>query len=241
MWKRLHVKCPLFLSDFNKTLIFSTTFIWNISHSKKNSARYCHNGENVFMWSIRYSFRILNFLGTFSIKRKFKYQVSAKPFQWEPSCSMWMNGRTGRQTDGHDEANSRFSQFCERAYKWYVSEISKRKCPYNSVSILLPAFCNCFESRLQLYSLVCFVVACGNSFKLNRGINWKGDKFWVLPLLHSVSNTIMQVTGILSKEQIKIRQNLPSTKPGLTEWLADRINHWLTDRPTNGLTDGSTV
>jgi hypothetical protein len=26
MWKRLHVKCPLFLSDFNKTCIFSTEF-----------------------------------------------------------------------------------------------------------------------------------------------------------------------------------------------------------------------
>jgi len=24
-------------------------------------------------------------------------------------------GRTGEQTDRHDEANSRFSQFCERA------------------------------------------------------------------------------------------------------------------------------
>jgi hypothetical protein len=26
MWKRLHVKCPLFLSDFNETWIFSTYF-----------------------------------------------------------------------------------------------------------------------------------------------------------------------------------------------------------------------
>jgi hypothetical protein len=26
MWKRLHVKCPLFLSDFNETWIFSTDF-----------------------------------------------------------------------------------------------------------------------------------------------------------------------------------------------------------------------
>ena len=29
-------------------LIFSTDFIWNISHSTKNSARYCHRCENVF-------------------------------------------------------------------------------------------------------------------------------------------------------------------------------------------------
>jgi hypothetical protein len=30
-------------------LIFSTTFIWNISHSKKNSLRYYHKCVNVFM------------------------------------------------------------------------------------------------------------------------------------------------------------------------------------------------
>ena len=30
-------------------LIFSATFIWNVSHSKKNSERYCHKCENVFM------------------------------------------------------------------------------------------------------------------------------------------------------------------------------------------------
>ena len=40
-------------------LIFSTTFIWNISHSKMNSRRYCHKCENVFMWSTRYFWRIL--------------------------------------------------------------------------------------------------------------------------------------------------------------------------------------
>ena len=40
-------------------LIFYTTFIWNISHSKKNSVRYCHKCENVFIKRIRYSCRIL--------------------------------------------------------------------------------------------------------------------------------------------------------------------------------------
>ena len=32
-----------------RVLIFSTTFIRNISNSKKNSARYCHKCENFFM------------------------------------------------------------------------------------------------------------------------------------------------------------------------------------------------
>ena len=39
--------------------------------------------------------------------------------QWEPSC--FKRTTTNRRADGwktgHDEANSRFSQFCERAYK----------------------------------------------------------------------------------------------------------------------------
>ena len=36
-----------------------------------------------------------------------RYQVSSKSIRWEPSCSMW--------TDGHDEADSRFARFSERA------------------------------------------------------------------------------------------------------------------------------
>jgi hypothetical protein len=40
-------------------LIFSTTFIWNISHSKKNPARYFHKRRNVFMYSTPYFCRVL--------------------------------------------------------------------------------------------------------------------------------------------------------------------------------------
>jgi hypothetical protein len=39
-------------------LIFSTTFIWNISHSKKNWVRYDHKSILVVMWSTRYSCQI---------------------------------------------------------------------------------------------------------------------------------------------------------------------------------------
>jgi len=40
-------------------LIFSTTFIWNISHFKKNRARYDQNCIMVFMYSTHYSCQIL--------------------------------------------------------------------------------------------------------------------------------------------------------------------------------------
>ena len=66
----VHVKYPLFLSDFNRTSIFSKEF-----------------------------------------RNELEYQITSKSIQGEPSCSC---GRTDR----HDEANTRFSQFCERSYKW---------------------------------------------------------------------------------------------------------------------------
>ena len=40
-------------------LIFFTIFTWNISHSKKNPAKYRHKCENAFMQSTRYSCRIV--------------------------------------------------------------------------------------------------------------------------------------------------------------------------------------
>jgi hypothetical protein len=59
MYIGLHVKCPLFLSDFNETWIFWTGF-----------------------------------------RRKLKNQISWKSVQWEPSFSVWKDGRTERQKDG---------------------------------------------------------------------------------------------------------------------------------------------
>jgi len=42
---------------------------------------------------------------------KLRYQILWKSVQWEQSCSM----RADRWSDRHDEANSRFTQFCESA------------------------------------------------------------------------------------------------------------------------------
>ena len=79
--------------------IFITTFIWNISHYKKNSARYYHKCENVFMWHTRYFCRIFNDNRIFStdFRQKLKYQISQKSVQWEPT-----DGQRNGRTDGHD-------------------------------------------------------------------------------------------------------------------------------------------
>jgi len=91
-----------------RVLIFSTTLVWNICHCKKNRTRYDQKCTLVFIWSTRYSCPILMKRG-FSprIFEKYSYRISWKAVQREQSCSM--------RTDRHDEANSSFSQFCERA------------------------------------------------------------------------------------------------------------------------------
>ena len=49
-------------------LIFSTNFVWNISHCKKHSTSYCHKCENVLMLNIRCYCRII-------IKLEFSQQI----------------------------------------------------------------------------------------------------------------------------------------------------------------------
>jgi len=90
---------------------FSTTFAWNISYIKKNSARYYHkctgsrvNCQLFFQIVIKLRIPLQGF------REVLKYQVSWKSVLWEPSCSMRMDG----QTDRNDSANSRFSQLCVR-------------------------------------------------------------------------------------------------------------------------------
>jgi hypothetical protein len=89
----LNIKC---------VLIFSTTFVWNISHSKKNWARYDQTFMLVFMWSNRYSCPIL-------MKLKFSRQVFEKCsnvtfYEKTPSGNRVIPCRwTNRRTDRHDE------------------------------------------------------------------------------------------------------------------------------------------
>jgi len=89
-------------------LIFSTTFVRHISHSKMKWARY---NKNVYWSSCKvqypYSCPILMKLGQI-----FEKTSNAK-FHKIPSSGSRAVPR-GR-TDRHDKASSRFSQFCERA------------------------------------------------------------------------------------------------------------------------------
>ena len=78
-------------------LIFSTTSVWNISHYRKNWARYYQ--KCILGLYVKYRLLLLDFNDTWIYLTHFqqkykKNQISWKSVQWEPSCSM----RTDRQT-----------------------------------------------------------------------------------------------------------------------------------------------
>jgi hypothetical protein len=85
-------------------LIFSTTCVWNISHSKKNWARYDQNCISVCMKSTGYCWQIVMKLELYRqvLEEIPAYQILRKSIQWEPSCSMRTDGRTRRSWYLHE-------------------------------------------------------------------------------------------------------------------------------------------
>jgi hypothetical protein len=77
-------------------LISSTTFVWNISHSEKNRARY---DKKIYI-GLRenHSLFLLDFHETWIFStncwKGSKYQISWESVKWEPSCSMRTDGPT---------------------------------------------------------------------------------------------------------------------------------------------------
>jgi hypothetical protein len=99
-WKKLlNIKC---------VLIFSTTFVWNISHSKNNAARYhkCHR----YSHKVCYSCQSL-------IKLEFSWQIfeMSSNIKFHENPSSVSRVVPGGRTDRHDKADDCFSQVCERA------------------------------------------------------------------------------------------------------------------------------
>jgi hypothetical protein len=87
-------------------LIISTSFFLNISHSSKNSARYCHKRISVFLWSTCYSGQIL-----------VKLEFSGRIFQKYSNMKFHENPSSGSrvvpcgQTDGQADTTELIVDF----------------------------------------------------------------------------------------------------------------------------------
>jgi hypothetical protein len=110
-------------------LIFSTTLLWNISHSKKNSARWYYKHTEVFMWSTRYSCQVVMKLELsrhiFGKHPNIKFHGSPSSGSRAVACGQTdkhTGGQTDSHTDRHDETKSRFSKFCKRAWKLFPAK-----------------------------------------------------------------------------------------------------------------------
>jgi hypothetical protein len=84
-----------------------------------------------------------------------KHKISWKSVQWEPICSMRMEIRTYR----HDEANSRFSQLCDSAYKYELiiqtcittrhNTVYRAKCTLNLFYTFSPTCFGCCRTIIR--------------------------------------------------------------------------------------------
>jgi hypothetical protein len=97
------------LLQIKNTFWFSTNFVWNFSHFKKNWARHYHKCTYLFMQSTCYSCQIL-----------MKLQFSWQSFKKFSNIKLHENPFSGSrdvpsgQTDRLDEANNCFLQLCEQ-------------------------------------------------------------------------------------------------------------------------------
>ena len=95
--------------------MYVSSFVWNISHYKKNSVRHYRKFTNVYMLRNRYSFQILM---QFGISWQICENYSNYKFHENSSSGSRVvpYEQRDRQTDRRDEPFSRFPQLCECDY-----------------------------------------------------------------------------------------------------------------------------
>jgi hypothetical protein len=85
---------------WNALFDFLYKFLWNISHSKNNSARCDHNCISVGLLHVKYRLLLSDFNESWSpsmvFRKILKCHIPWKFAQWEPSCSVRTYGRTWR-------------------------------------------------------------------------------------------------------------------------------------------------
>jgi hypothetical protein len=105
--------------DFREKFLENEMFLFSLQLLSKIFLNLRRNQRdiiiNVHRSSVKYPLFLSHFNQTWPFSTDFrkilKYEISWKSVQWESNCFMRTDGRTYR----HDDSNSRFSQFCERA------------------------------------------------------------------------------------------------------------------------------
>jgi len=130
-------------------LIFSTTFVWNISNFKKKWAKYYHNCTQLFrkvpviiptFIKCEFSRRVFEKEKT----KKLQYQINKIPSSGSPVVPC---GRADGRTDRHDEANIRVSQFYERAWKRKTTFVPGKPSVWHEPSKIWSFECQCFKIK----------------------------------------------------------------------------------------------
>jgi hypothetical protein len=130
-------------------LISSTTFVWNISHSKKNWARYDKKCVSVFMWSTRYSCQ--SFI---------KPELSRQIFSRNTQISNFMKIRPVRaelfHTDGQTWRIVAFRNFSKASKHWLtISCLAWNRTRYYSITASLICSVILLNILKDLESILC--------------------------------------------------------------------------------------
>jgi len=101
-------------------LIFSTAFVWNISHSRNNWGRYDQKCISGFMYACQISIQPEYSWQIFEKYTNMKFNVNPFVGSWVVPCGRMIrrtDGRTDRETGRYDGTTSSISQFFGRPYK----------------------------------------------------------------------------------------------------------------------------
>ena len=142
-----------------------------------------------------------------------QHKSSRKSVRWMPSCSTWMDERTGRETKRHDEPNSCFAKLCESAYKmlWTNNRIYSHQAQRQHLHNR--DYCTCTVNFL--ISLAFYTKSSAK----------KSDTFvHVVVVVENVSLATLQIVRPLSKRPLCFG----STEDGQSVWTtASNFYHFL--------------